>query len=331
MLERALGLVPELPASELAQDVRCLVPLAQARLACHDGEGALEAIDRAMKNDLEALDPMLVAEMGLQRGRILLALGRDEEARKGLLDTFQALRELTGAESPALREVLLALLCVEDRTRGASVGLVDLVEMIEDPLQRTTPATLARAARAAWERGETSFQGPLVQVLMRLAEKKPERLPETFAALERVRARSELATLAWRVESAEALEHPILGQHLAHFPSRPRRRWTVERPLRNPSSRAAARASTRCAERARRAGRSAHATGERRPRGDPVPLTTRMLGVRRGEGREAGRARAPCDCASLAPKLAPPSKRSGTRRALRSRAARGQLCTRSSR
>ncbi len=215
LLERALGLVPELPASELAQDLRCLVPLARARLACKDAAGALEAIERALETEIDGLDPTLVAEMGLLRGRALLDLGRDEEARGVLLDTFQGLRGLTGAESPALREVLLALLRAEERTRGASVGLIDLVEMIEEPLQRTPPASLAGAARAAFERGETAFQGPLVQGLLRLAEKKPERIPETFAALERVRARSELAALAWRVESAEALEHPILGRHLA--------------------------------------------------------------------------------------------------------------------
>ena len=205
-----LGKLQSQVASDPFDELRLLVPLAHARFFLQDAEGAFEAVEAARaRMGIQAGAELRVAVDGL-RGRILLELKREDDALESLRSAYRALEEGDSA-APGLRlELLLALIRAEERVKGASVGLVDLVEMVEGPLASTSPAELARLRVRALRLGQPNFLGDLAQAWMRLVEADSARLPQAFAALERIRERERAANGAWQASSPGVSSTPIV-------------------------------------------------------------------------------------------------------------------------
>ena len=193
------------------------IGLAQTLAVLGEWDSALAAVDAALATVVEQEDARLagvVAELTTLRARCLRGLDREEEGLDSLKEVFVRMREDFGEDHPALTDTLLSLVRAEAAAHGATVELLDLLDMSEECLRNTPPIQLAslfdnqwwtelRMPASAWNRG-----------WLQLAEANAKRMPAAFQALDRQRERARLQSVAWWLERGAALADVPLANYL---------------------------------------------------------------------------------------------------------------------
>ena len=150
-------------------------------------------------------DDLAATPLHLAHGRVLRELG-DEQSVEVLLALFRRLRAALGEDHPLQVEPLLALTAAELDAHGATLELLDALDMTHAALAGLLPERTA----ALLCRSGSGLPGDLLAAHLAVAAARPERAAATFASVDGLRETALLEASAWWIARGAATRSSAL-------------------------------------------------------------------------------------------------------------------------
>lgn len=211
-IDRARGLLESVPVDGEHTEPRRRVR-ARVLLEGSEWQAALDTVahsESALAAESEQGRPVVV-ELVLARARAQRGLGQHDESSEQLLELLRLERARWGEDTSRLFPTFLGLLESEVVAAKVTPELIDFLDFLDGSHRWMSPGQLASSQHRVWRRDGRSPWDAAVRGWLTLARARPKWLPESFAALDRLRERALLAAHAPWIESNSVGREPDVG------------------------------------------------------------------------------------------------------------------------